>query len=95
MELLYDQYEHPMYTRLGALAKKMGGHGGMDFMMLYRIIECLREGEALDQNVYEGCLWSAVAPLSEASVSQGGMPQQFPDFTRKLWTSTKPLSIIS
>lgn len=92
---LFETYEHPMYLRLGALAKKMGGHGGMDFMMLYRIVECLRNGEALDQNVYEGCLWSAVAPLSEASVAQGGMPQQFPDFTRKEWKNTKPLAVIS
>ena len=71
LDKIYEQYEHPMYKRLVALAQKMGGHGGMDFMMLYRIVECLRTGEALDQNVYEGCLWSAVAPLSEASVAQG------------------------
>jgi len=92
---LYDQFEHPMYKRLGALAKKMGGHGGMDFMMLYRIIECLREGLPLDQNVYEGCFWSAVSPLSEASVAQGGMPQIFPDFTRGAWNQTNPLAIVS
>jgi predicted dehydrogenase len=95
LEALYEQYEHPIYKRLGALAKKMGGHGGMDFMMLYRIIECLREGKPLDQNLYEGCFWSAVAPLSEASVAKGGMPQQFPDFTRGNWENTKPLGIIS
>ena len=95
LEALYEQYEHPMYKRLGALAKKMGGHGGMDFMMLYRIIECLREGKPLDQNLYEGCFWSAVSPLSESSVAKGGMPQQFPDFTRGFWNKTNPLSIIS
>ena len=95
LEQLYEQYEHPMYKRLGALAKKMGGHGGMDFMMLYRIVECLREGLPLDQNVYEGCLWSAVSPLSEASVAQGGMPQKFPDFTRGSWGKTKILSVVS
>ena len=95
LEQLYEQYEHPMYNRLGALAKKMGGHGGMDFMMLYRMVECLREGLPLDQNVYEGCLWSAVSPLSEASVAQGGMPQKFPDFTRGSWEKTKILSVVS
>ena len=95
LEALYDQYEHPMYKRLGALAQKMGGHGGMDFMMRYRMVECLREGTPLDQNVYEGCFWSAVAPLSEASVSQGGMPQSFPDFTRGDWVKTDPLAIVS
>jgi predicted dehydrogenase len=92
---IYEKYEHPLYKRLGELAIKMGGHGGMDFMMLYRIIECLREGQPLDQNVYEGCLWSAVGPLSEASVAADGMPQKFPDFTRGSWKSTKPLEIIA
>jgi predicted dehydrogenase len=95
LESLFKKYEHPLYLRLGALAKKMGGHGGMDFMMRYRIVECLRKGLPLDQNVYEGAFWSAVAPLSEASVSQQGMPQQFPDFTRGNWKNTEPLAIIS
>ena len=95
LESLYEKYEHPLYLRLGALAKKMGGHGGMDFMMRYRIVECLRNGLPLDQNVYEGAFWSAVSPLSETSVSQQGMPQQFPDFTRGNWKNTEPLNIIS
>jgi predicted dehydrogenase len=91
---LYDKYDHPLYTRLSATTKE-SGHGGMDGLMVYRIVECLRQGLPLDQNVYEGCLWSAVGPLSEMSVAQDGMPQAFPDFTRGKWKSTKPLSIIS
>lgn len=95
LEAIFEQHEHPMYKRLGALSKKMGGHGGMDFMMLYRIVECLRNGMPLDQNIYEGCLWSAVSPMSELSVAQGGMPQKFPDFTRGSWKQTQPLNIVS
>ena len=95
LEVLYEKYDHPLYKRLGALAKKMGGHGGMDFMMRYRIIECLRKGEPLDQNMYEGCFWSAVTPLSARSIEYGGAPQRFPDFTRGNWKTTNPLSIIS
>ncbi|AYN68044.1 gfo/Idh/MocA family oxidoreductase [Euzebyella marina] len=91
---IYEKYEHPLYKRLGELAVKMGGHGGMDFMMLYRIVECLRNGEPLDQNMYEGCLWSAVAPLSEASVAANGAPQEFPDFTRGNWKSTDELAVV-
>ena len=94
LEVLYEKYDHPLYKRLGALAKKMGGHGGMDFMMRYRIIECLRNGEPLDQNMYEGCFWSAVTPLSAKSIKYGGAPQRFPDFTRGNWKTTKPLGII-
>jgi predicted dehydrogenase len=95
MERLYERYEHPLYTRLGTLAREMGGHGGMDFMMLYRIVECLREGLPLDQNVYEGAFWTAVAPLSEASVAADGMPVNFPDFTRNDWKGTEPLAIVA
>ena len=89
------QYEHPLIKRVGALAKRMGGHGGMDFLMLFRMVECLRNGEPLDQNVYEGCFWSAVGPLTEASVAADGMPQPFPDFTRGNWKTTKPLGIVA
>jgi len=95
LEQVYEKYDHPLYKRLGSLAKKMGGHGGMDFMMRYRIIECLRKGLPLDQNVYEGCFWSAVGPLSGNSIAQGGAPQEFPDFTRGNWKMTKPLEIVS
>jgi hypothetical protein len=48
----------------------------------------------MDQNVYEGVFWSAVTPLSIASVAEGGMPQLFPDFTRGDWKTTAPLGII-
>jgi predicted dehydrogenase len=94
-EKFVGQYEHPLFKRAGELAKKMGGHGGMDFLMLYRIIECLRTGQPLDQNVYEGCLWSSVGPLSEKSVAAGGAPQEFHDFTRGNWKTTKSLGIVA
>jgi len=93
-EALYQKYDHPLYTRLNQKTKD-SGHGGMDGMMMYRIVECLQNGWALDQNVYEGCLWSAVAPLSEKSVAEDGVPQKFPDFTRDNWKTTKSLKIIS
>ena len=100
LKILYEKYDHPLNKRLELLIEKMGGrnhvgHGGMDFIMRYRIIECLRNGEPLDQNVYEGCFWSAVIPLSANSIKSGGEPQKFPDFTRGKWKKTKPLKIIS
>lgn len=94
LQALYDKYDHPLYKRLSESAKG-SGHGGMDGIMRYRIVECLRNGWPLDQNVYEGCLWSSVSPLSEKSVAQDGAPQDFPDFTRGGWNDTAPLDIIS
>lgn len=91
---VYEKYDHPLYKRLNSQAKG-SGHGGMDGIMMFRIVECLHQGLPLDQNLYEGCFWSAVAPLSEAAVAQGGQVQAFPDFTRGHWKTTKPLEIIS
>lgn len=94
LQALYEKYDHPLYKRLSS-STEGSGHGGMDGMMIYRIIECLQKGQPLDQNVYEGCFWSAVSPLSELSVATNGMPQKFPDFTRGNWKKTSPLGIIS
>ncbi len=91
---LYEKYDHPLYKRLNQKTKD-SGHGGMDGMMMYRIVECLHKGLPLDQNLYEGCFWSAVGPLSEQSVAMGGAPQAFPDFTRGNWKETEPLGIIT
>ena len=94
LKSLYEKYDHPLYKRLNSKTKK-SGHGGMDGIMMYRIVECLKNGLPLDQNVYEGCFWSAVTPLSAKSIDEDGMPQQFPDFTRGMWRTTSPLKIIT
>ncbi len=82
------QYEHPLWTNVGDLARKLGGHGGMDFIMCYRLVQCMREGLAPDFDVYDAATWSAPGPLSEASVAQGSAPMPFPDFTRGAWAGT-------
>ncbi len=91
---LYERYEHPLYRRLGERAAQVDEKGGMNFIMFTRIVECLRRGEPLDQNVYEGAMWSAVSALTEQSVAAGGMPQRFPDFTRGAWRRTAPLGVV-
>jgi predicted dehydrogenase len=94
LQKIYEKYDHPLYKRLNEQSKK-SGHGGMDGIMMYRIVECLQKGLPIDQNVYEGALWSAVTELSGKSIEQDGAPQQFPDFTRGNWKNTAPLEIIS
>ena len=87
----YEKYEHPLYKRMGEESKRNGGHGGMDFLMLWRIIYCLRNGIPLDQDVYDAAAWSVVTPLSEVSVANRGRSMDFPDFTRGEWKTRKPL----
>lgn len=94
LEKWYAEFDHPLWKTVGEVAAKVGGHGGMDFVMLWRIVKCLREGLPLDQDVYDAASWSVVAPLSEQSVARGGAPVEFPDFTRGAWKTTPPLGIV-
>ena len=81
----FKEYEHPLWRQEGDTARKAGGHGGMDFIMLYRLLECMREGLAPDMDVYDAAAWSSVAPLSRTSLESGSGPAKFPDFTRAHW----------
>lgn len=93
LQALYDKYTPPIAKRVGEIAKQIGGHGGMDFMMDWRLIDCLRNGLPLDQDVYDGALWSAIAPLSETSVKSNSKTVDVPDFTRGNWKTNKPVNL--
>ncbi|MBX3111011.1 MAG: Gfo/Idh/MocA family oxidoreductase [Fimbriimonadaceae bacterium] len=80
-----DEWEHPLWKEVGEMARKNGGHGGMDFIMAYRMVECMRQGTVPDMDVYEAAAWSVPGPLSEISVAHGSVPLKFPDFTRGEW----------
>jgi len=85
MEKLLAEYEHPITKEIGEVARKVGGHGGMDFIMDYRLIYCLRNGLPLDQDVYDAAEWCSVTELSEKSIENESMPIRVPDFTRGSW----------
>ncbi|WP_313368341.1 Gfo/Idh/MocA family oxidoreductase [Sphingobacterium mizutaii] len=90
LKKLYDQYTPELVKFIGEQAKEVGGHGGMDFMMDWRMIDCLRNGLPLDQTVYDGAVWSAIVPLSVESVSKNSRTVDIPDFTRGNWKTNKP-----
>jgi hypothetical protein len=85
-----SQYEHRLWRELGEKARS-GGHGGMDYVMVYRLIQTMREGLTPDIDVYDAAAWSAPGPLSEISVAKGSMPVQFPDFTRGRWRDVRAM----
>ncbi len=93
MKNLEDQYTPQIVKHIGEMAKKVGGHGGMDFMMDWRTIDCLRNGLPLDQDVYDAALWSSIAPLSEKSVAKRSNSVDVPDFTKGAWKSNKPIEL--
>ncbi|MEA4984529.1 MAG: Gfo/Idh/MocA family oxidoreductase [Paludibacter sp.] len=91
MEKLLKEYEHPIVKEVGEKAKEVGGHGGMDFIMDYRLIYCLRNGLPLDQDVYDAAEWSSLVELTEISVRNGSIPVEVPDFTRGDWNKLQKL----
>jgi hypothetical protein len=84
LEPYKEKYEHKLWKEQGKVAEDRG-HGGMDYLMLFRLVQCMREGLEPDIDVYDAASWSAVSGLSEKSVEQGSAPVKFPDFTRGLW----------
>ena len=84
-DALLEQYKHPIIKEVGEVAKKVGGHGGMDFIMDYRLVYCLRNGLPLDMDVYDLAEWSCPAALSSISIAHGSAPVAVPDFTRGAW----------
>ena len=87
-----EQYDHPLWKSMEKRSKG-AGHGGMDFIEDYRLIECLRKGLPTDMDVYDAAAWSVVSELSERSIAAGSKPMKFPDFTRGKWKQAKPLQI--
>ena len=88
-DALMKKYLHPIQKELQEVSKKVGGHGGMDFIMDYRLIYCLRHGLPLDQDVYDAAEWSCIGELSATSIKHNSMPVAFPDFTRGEWDKLK------
>lgn len=86
---LEEKYESPILKKFGKLAKEVGGHGGMDFIMCARLIYCLQNGLPLDMDVYDLAEWCAIAELSAISLDNDCSPVTFPDFTRGLWNKEK------
>lgn len=56
------EYEHPVWTSTKEKAKG-AGHGGMDFIENYRLINALRKGVSPDIDVYVSVSWIAIIPL--------------------------------
>ena len=88
-----DKYDHPLWKKYGEYAAG-SGHGGMDFFVLNAFVESAKQNIAPPLDAYDAAAWSAITPLSEASIANNGEPQDFPDFTRGLWVNRTPYNWI-
>jgi hypothetical protein len=88
-----NRYMHPLWKEAGEFAKLVGGHGGMDFLMILRLCYCLQNGLPLDMDVYDLAAWCSICELSEKSVRNRSQSQNIPDFTSGAWKSGRPVEI--
>jgi hypothetical protein len=93
MKKLQDKYTFDLVKQIGETARKVGGHGGMDFIMGWRWATLLRNGLPLDMDVYDGAAWTAVGLLSEVSVANRSNSVDIPDFTGGSWKKNKPVDL--
>lgn len=89
MDALVAKYQHPILKKYGEMAKEVGGHGGMDFIMDSRMVYCLQNGLPLDMDVYDLAEWCCLAELGTLSMDNGCAAVAFPDFTRGHWNEVK------
>jgi Glycosyl hydrolase 109, C-terminal domain/Oxidoreductase family, NAD-binding Rossmann fold/TAT (twin-arginine translocation) pathway signal sequence len=89
----YPEFEHPLWTKHGPTGKGFG-HGSMDYIEDYRLIEALRTETLPDMDVYDAASWSCIVEMSQISLENKSRPVDFPDFTRGKWKTNKPLGII-
>ena len=89
MDALVEKYQHPILKKYGEIAKEVGGHGGMDFIMDSRLVYCLQNGLPLDMDVYDLAEWCCLAELGQISMDNGCAAVAFPDFTRGEWNVIK------
>jgi predicted dehydrogenase len=89
---MLKKYLPPFVQELEETARRIGGHGGMDFIMDYRLIYCLRNGLPLDMDVYDMAEWCCLGPLTRISLENGSAPVAIPDFTRGAWNRVQGFS---
>lgn len=93
MQELYEMYSPEIVTRIGEMAKKVGGHGGMDFLMDWSLINSLRNGLPVDMDCYDAALWSCITPLSIKSIANRSSSIDVPDFTGGHWKTNQSISL--
>lgn len=94
LESYRGEFEHPVWQALEEQSRG-AGHGGMDYIEDFRLVQCLRTGSPTDYDVYDGAAWTAISGLSERSIDGGSRPVDCPDFTRGAWKRRPPLGIVT
>ena len=65
----------------------------MDTLMLRAFFDAVHNGEEMPIDVYDAASWMVISCLTEASIANGGMPIDIPDFTGGRWVIREPKDV--
>ncbi|UNK47923.1 Gfo/Idh/MocA family oxidoreductase [Lysobacter sp. S4-A87] len=85
-----DEFDHPLWRKYADDAAS-AGHGGMDYFVIHAFVEAVKARAPMPIDIFDAVTWSAITPLSEQSIAEGFKTLDFPDFTKGLWASRKPI----
>ena len=90
-----DIYEENLPTVWRNITQEQieAGHGGMDTLTLQAFFGAALSGEEMPIDVYDAASWMAITCLTEASIANGGMPIDIPDFTNGKWVLREPKDV--
>ena len=63
----------------------------MDFFVVNAFVEALKAAAPMPIDIHDAVTWSAITPLTEASIGGGNVTVDFPDFTRGAWNQRRPV----
>ena len=90
----YKQYMPKCWQEMTDDKRRIYGHGGMDGIEFRTFIDCIKYNKPMPIDVYDAAAWMCISCLSEASIAQGGKPQEIPDFTHGQWMIREPLDVV-
>jgi predicted dehydrogenase len=85
-----EEYDHPLWKKLGETARGYG-HGGGDYLMMLHFLDAVRRKIQPPINVYDAATWSAITELTIKSVAERSSSVDFPDFTGGKWKEKKSI----
>ena len=86
MNTFFPEHEHPLWKDYSAV----GGHGGIDYLVMRGFVEAVKAGTQTPIDVYDTASWMVISCLSEDSIAMGSMPVAIPDFTNGKWIKREP-----
>jgi len=89
-EEMYKTYDHPLHKEYAQIGIKEG-HDGIDWLVCRAFVESVKSETNTPIDAYDTVSWLAVSALSGMSIAKGGMPVDFPDFTKGKWIEREPV----